>query len=90
MSELVEAEQTERELREQIADLVRARARAESEATRLAGRAVLEGADPTLGEIAERYRLQATRLGGEIDAVRASLREHEADLERLRAQSRGA
>jgi DNA repair exonuclease SbcCD ATPase subunit len=89
MSELEEAEHTERELREQIADLVSARARAQSEAMRLAGRASLEGADPTLAEIAERYRLQATRLGGEIDAVRGSLREHEADLERLRAQSRG-
>lgn len=90
MSELEEAERTERELREQIADLVSARARAESEATRLAGRAELEGADPTLAEIAERYRSQATRLGAEIDAVRTSLREHEADVERLRAQSSGA
>lgn len=90
MSELEEAERTERELREQIADLVSARARAESEATRLAGRSELEGADPTLAEIAERYRGQATRLGGEIDAVRASLREHEVDVERLRAQSSGA
>jgi hypothetical protein len=88
MSELEEAEHTERELREQIADLVSARARAQSEAMRLAGRASLEGADPTLAEIAERYRLQGSRLGGEIDAVRSSLREHEADLERLRAQSR--
>jgi hypothetical protein len=90
LSDLEEAERTERELREQIADLVRARARAESEAQRLRGRAGLEGADPTLAEIAERYRLQATSLGGEIDAVRASLREHEADVERLRAQSQGA
>ncbi|HYM57419.1 MAG TPA: hypothetical protein VES79_05595 [Solirubrobacteraceae bacterium] len=90
MSELAEAERTERELREQIADLVRARARAESEARRLGERAGLEGADPTLGDIAERYRSQSERLSGEVDAVRASLREHEADLERLRAQSRGA
>lgn len=90
MSDLEEAERTERELREQIADLVRARARAESEAQRLLGRSGLDGADPTLAEIAERYRLQVTSLGAEIDAVRASLREHEADVERLRAQSSGA
>ena len=90
MSELEDAERTERELREQIADLVRARARAESEAKRLAERAAQPGVDATLGEIGERYRAQAERLGGEVDALRGSLREHEADLERLRADSRGA
>jgi len=89
-NELEEAERTERELREQLGDLIRARARADSEAKRLAGRAQLPGADATLGEIAERYRVQAERLGGEVDSLRASLREHEADLERLRADSRGA
>ena len=43
-TELEEAERTERELREQIGDLIRARARADSEAKRLAGRAELPGA----------------------------------------------
>jgi hypothetical protein len=89
VSELEEAERTDRELREQIADLVSARARAESEAQRLLGRSGLDGADPTLADIAERYRLQVISLGAEIDAVRASLREHEVDVERLRAQSSG-
>jgi chromosome segregation ATPase len=89
MSELADAERTERGLREQIADLVRARARAESEARRIADRSTLPGADPTLGDIVARYRSQAERLAGEIEALRTALREHEADLERLRAEDAG-
>jgi hypothetical protein len=89
MSELADAERTERGLREQIGDLVRARARAESEARRIADRASLPGADPTLGDIVTRYRSQAERLDGEIEALRTALREHEVDLERLRAEDAG-
>lgn len=90
MSDLADAERTERALREQIADLVRARARAQAEARRLADRASLAGADPTLADIVARYRSQAERLDGEIEALRATLREHEADVERLRAEGSGA
>lgn len=90
MSDLADAERTERALREQIADLVRARARAQAEARRLADRANLPGADPTLGDIVARYRSQAGRLDDEIEALRSALREHEADVERLRAEDSGA
>ncbi len=88
--DLAGAEGTDRALREQIADLVRARARAQSESRRLGDRTVVPGADPTLGSIQERYEQQATRLDSEIEALRSELRAHEADLERLRAQDAGA
>lgn len=87
---LGEAEATERALREQLADLVRARSRAGREARRLAERGSLAGADASLAEIAERYRTQAGRLGDEIDGLRTSLREQEAQVERLRAEASGA
>ena len=90
MSDLAEAEQAERALREQLADLVRARARAESEARRLAQRAGLAGADASLGELAGRYRAQGERLQAEVDALRTDLRRQEAELERLRAAEEGA
>jgi phage host-nuclease inhibitor protein Gam len=89
VSELEDAQETERALREQIGDLVRARARAESEARRLAERAARPDADATLGDIVARYRAQAERLDSEIEALRTALREHEADLERLRAEDAG-
>ena len=81
---------TERELREQINDLVRARARAESEAGRLEDRARLPGADGDIDAIAERYRGQAARLAGEVEAMRTLLRGYEADTERRRADDAGA
>ena len=91
MSEdLAGAQATDRALREQIADLVRARARAESESRRLADRTTAEGADPSLAGIRERYEQQAGRLAGEVEALRVELRAHEAELERLRARDAGA
>lgn len=87
---LSEAEATERALREQLADLVRARSRADREARRLAERGAVVGADGSLGEIAERYRAQAGRLGEEVDGLRSSLREQEARVEGLRAEAAGA
>lgn len=89
-SSLSEAEATERALREQLADLVRARSRAEREARRLAERGTLAGADTALGQIAERYRAQGGRLGDEVEGLRTTLRELEARVERLRAEAAGA
>ncbi len=82
---LAAAEATERGLREQIADLVHARARADSEASRLADRAKLEGAHAELSELAGRYANQSETLAAEIASMRTSLRAAEAELERLRA-----
>lgn len=90
MDALTAAEATERELREQIAELVHARARAEQEARRLDERSELAGADPSLQEIAGRWRRQAEVLGGEIEACRTSLRSAEAEVARLRADAAGA
>ena len=87
---LASAQATDRALREQIADLVRARARAEEEARRLGDRAGAPGADPSLAGIAERYGQQAARLREEVEGLRGELRTHEAELERLRAQDAGA
>lgn len=82
---LAGAEATERGLREQISDLVHARARAAGEASRLAQRGALPGAHAELLELAGRYDRQAGVLAGEIESLRASLRAAEAELERLRA-----
>jgi hypothetical protein len=90
MSGLDEARRAEQALREQLADLVRARARADSESRRLAQRAGLPGAEPALGELAERYRAQGERLQAEVEALRADLRRQEAELERRRAAEGGA
>ena len=90
MSDLDEARRAEQTLREQLADLVRARARADSESRRLSERAGLPGAEPALGELAERYRAQGERLQAEVEALRADLRRQEAELERLRAAEEGA
>lgn len=89
-SPLESALTTERNLREQINDLVTARARARAEVARLEERAALPGADPALAAVAERYAVQGERLGEEIGSLRASLREREADTERLRADEAGA
>jgi len=88
MTALSDAEATELGLREQIADLVTARARAEAEARRLRARG--EHMDPALLEVAERYSAQAGRLAGEVEALRTSLREQELRTERLRAERAGA
>jgi hypothetical protein len=90
MSGLDEARRAEQALREQLADLVRARARADSESRRLAQRAGLPGADAALGELAERYRGQGERLQAEVESLRADLRRQEAELERQRAAEGGA
>jgi chromosome segregation ATPase len=82
---LSDAEATELGLREQISDLVHARARADAEAKRLGERAALPGAHEELSEIAGRYTSQSEVLAGEIDTLRTSLRAAEAELERLRA-----
>ena len=82
---LADAETTERALREQLADLVHARARADSEAHRLADRAALPGAHDELREIAGRYERQSETLAAEVQTLRSSLRAAEAELERLRA-----
>ena len=90
MSDLAEAEQAEQGLREQLTDLVRARARAESESRRLAQRAGLAGAEPALADLAGCYQAQGERLQKEVEALRADLRRQEAELERLRAAEGGA
>jgi len=82
---LTDAEATELGLREQLSDLVHARARADSEAKRLAERAALPGAHDELAEIAGRYTRQSKVLATEIESLRSSLRAAEAELERLRA-----
>jgi len=82
---LADAEATERGLREQISDLVHARARADAESKRLADRATLPGAHAELAEIAGRYESQSGLLATEIETLRSSLRAAEAELERLRA-----
>jgi len=82
---LADAEATERGLREQIADLVHAKARADSESARLTDRATLDGAHEELSDLAERYARQSATLAEEVAALRTSLRAAEAELERLRA-----
>lgn len=82
---LADAEATELGLREQISELVHARARADSEAQRLSERAALPGAHDELSEIADRYARQSGVLATEIETLRSSLRAAEAELERLRA-----
>jgi hypothetical protein len=82
---LADAEATELGLREQIADLIHARSRADGEARRLADRAALPGAHEELSQIAGRYERQSELLATEIETLRSSLRAAEAELERLRA-----
>lgn len=84
------AEATERRLREQINDLVKARARADSERIRLKERSKLRGAEPMLETVADRYAHQSERLDGEIESLRTSLREQEAATEAARADEAGA
>ena len=79
------AEATELGLREQISDLVRARARADGEGRRLSTRATLAGAHQDLAELAGRYERQSETLAAEIETLRSSLRAAEAEVERLRA-----
>ena len=88
-SPLEEAEATEAMLRAQLGELVSARVRAEAEASRLADRATLAGADPSLLDLSARYRDQAFRLAAEVDGLRGQLRAHEARAEALRADAQG-
>lgn len=87
---LQDAEATEDALRAQLAELVSAKVRAEKESGRLADRASLAGADPSLAGLAERYAAQATRLAAEVEEVRGGLRTQEASTEALRARAAGA
>lgn len=82
---VAEAEATERALREQVGDLVRAKTRAERESERLRVRGERPGADPSLGELSASYTAQAANLADEVERARAALRAHEVELERLRA-----
>ncbi len=84
------AEATERGLREQINDLVKARARADSEQRRLQERLRLREGEPMLATVADRYARQSERLRVEIESLRASLREQEATTESVRADEAGA
>lgn len=87
---LAAAERAQLELREQINELTHARARAESEATRLrqlAGRAQ-EAA--SYAQLADRYQHQAGVLDGELSALRQRLEEQRLMVERLRAEVAGA
>ncbi len=86
---LDDAEATEAALRAQLGELVSARVRAQAEAARLADRATLAGADPSLLDLSARYRDQAGRLAGEIEELRGQLRAHEARTEALRADAQG-
>ncbi len=88
-SPLEEAEATEAALRAQLGELVSARVRAEAEASRLADRATLAGADPSLRDLSARYRDQAGRLAAEVEGLRGQLRAHEARAEALRADAQG-
>jgi hypothetical protein len=88
-SPLEEAEATEAVLRAQLGELVSARVRAEAEASRLADRATLAGADPSLLDLSARYRDQAGRLAAEVEGLRGQLRAHEARAEALRADAQG-
>jgi hypothetical protein len=90
MDDLDAAIATERELREQIAELVKSRARAEQESRRLSDRAALPSAHRSLGDIAERWSRQAEVLAAELESSRTSLREAEAEVARLRADAAGA
>jgi predicted RNase H-like nuclease (RuvC/YqgF family) len=83
------ARATELHLREQIAELVSARLRAEGETTRLQARAGQAGSEPALAEVAERWRRQAERLGEEVEGLRAELRRQEARREELAADEAG-
>ena len=86
---LQSARATERSLREQINDLVTARARAEAEANRLEARGRLARAEASVAEVGRRYREHAGRLHEEIEGLRAELRRQEAVVERLRADEAG-
>jgi hypothetical protein len=89
-TELQAALETERQLREQIADLIHARSRASDEARRLAERARIPNADTVLAQLRDRYQRQTEMLSGEIEELRKVLRAAEAVVERLRAQEAGA
>ena len=89
MDDLEAALATERELREQIADLVHSRARAEQESSRLSGRLTLPGTQASMRAIAERWDRQARVLNEELEACRTSLRAIEAEVARLRAEAAG-
>jgi len=90
MSEFGEAQATEDALRAQLGELIGTKVRAEREAERLDARAALDGADPSMKDLADRHRAQAGRLAAEVEEVRASLRTAEARVEALRADAAGA
>ena len=65
--------------------LVHERAEALREAERLSVRGQMAGADPSVGDIAGRWRSVAERVAGEIEEQRSALRAQEAAVEKLRA-----
>lgn len=90
MSALDDALVEEVALRSRLNALVHERAEAHAEAERLRVRGTQPGAAGDLDELAGRWAVVAERVAGEIEAQRARLREQEAVVARLRAQSGGA
>ena len=84
---LDEALREERNLREQLADLIARRQQAEREAERLERRSELPGADDRVAAAAVTLRDQAATLAAEIDQRRRALRAQEGLVAELRAGS---
>ena len=85
------AQETARNLREQLNLIVRARARALEESVRLSSRSSRASAGAAdLAAISERYARQAETLQGEIASLTQLLEEQEVRVEALRADEAGA
>lgn len=84
-ADLGRAEALELELRLRVAELVTERRRATEEILRLEQRAQLPGADPAIGQAADRYRARLQTLEGELADARARLRSQEGAVATLRA-----
>jgi hypothetical protein len=83
--ELERAEALELELRLRVAELVTERRRTTDEILRLEQRAQLPGADPAIGQAADRYRARLQTLEHELTDARARLRAQEGAVATLRA-----
>lgn len=90
MSDLDAAMLDELSLRSRLNALVHERAEALREAERLRGRADRSDADPAMEETAARWDAVAERVTAELDEQRLRLREQEAVVARLRADTSGA
>jgi hypothetical protein len=86
MTEVDAALLEELRLRSRLNALVHERAEAIREAERLDARGALAGADPSLGELAARWRTVAERVAAETEEQRAALRAQEAVVARLRSE----